>query len=122
MGTITKTQAVVRLKGMLSRYKTNEQQYRDIEREIKSLQGGADANLEFNLPKLFNLPTLYETKRLDQTASSAALPGSTGGIGYQDNSIRSVQVYVQGGDPQEVVQVINDAFAVNRNSPVLAQY
>ncbi len=88
---------------------TQQQQFRDISRTIKQLQGDLGKDLQFNLPSSLTLPTLYEVRRLDQSV------GPTGAqIGYQDNRNVTVSLYITNGmTEQQAVDLLTNAMGSN---------
>lgn len=74
IGTETNGQYVAYLKSLLDLPNLTKKQRQDIQLQIKQITDTLGQNYQFNLPSTFALPTLYETRRLDQT-----------GGGYQDN-------------------------------------
>lgn len=120
---ITKTQAVAQLKAMRQLYANNEQITREIDRKIHELQKSSD--LAFNLPDKLKLPTLYEVRRLSQTASAA--DPFTGQppvrAGYTDNRQIDIKITVQDGtSKEEMVSILNDALQPNRRGFGNSQY
>lgn len=101
MGQITKQQFIEYLKTLKQIPDLTTAQLRDLDRQIKQLQGDLSADLQFNLPTKFALPTLYEVRRIGQTGSSQA--------GYVDNRNVTVQINVNNGaDQQQMLKVLTD--------------
>ncbi len=101
MGKITRAQLVSYLEGLKQIPDLTAAQIRDIDREIKQLQGELAQDLQFNLPSQFRLPTLYEVRRVGQTGSSQA--------GYVDNRNVVITLNVNNGaTQQQMVQLLTD--------------
>lgn len=120
---ITKNQAIVQLQAMRQLYLGNEQITREIDRKIHELQ--KSSNDAFNLPEKLKLPTLYEVRRLSQSASPndpfTGIP--TRGGGYSDNRQIDIKITVQDGtSKEEMISVLNDALQVNRRGFAYSQY
>jgi hypothetical protein len=99
---ISTGQAIEMLRAMMQIPTNTEEMNRDLERRIKSLQGELSQDFQFNLPSELTLPTLYEVRRLAQTAQ---------GQSYQDN--RQITVNFQANnvaDAQAIAQGIADQF------------
>lgn len=89
MGDITREQFASFLEGMLANadlLQLTKDQRRQLERQLKSLQDDVRSDLQFNLPSNLDLPTLYETRRFNQTGG---MIGSTsfGGGGIDQRQI-----------------------------------
>lgn len=101
---ITATQLIQYLEGLASGINQNTQEWRSLQQEIYNLKHQMSSNLAFNLPNEFNLPTLYEVRRLNQGANS--------GYGYTDNRQQVVNVYVTNGmSPAAVTQAVSGALS-----------
>lgn len=73
---------------------------REIERQIKQLRDEVGKDLAFNLPSDLKIPTLYESRRLGQSA----------GGGYQDNRVVTITLNANNAvDGKAAVQSIVDA-------------
>lgn len=114
-GKITKTQYVEYLEGLKSTLDPASKQFKDLERTLYQLKNDIGSDLQMNLPNDLSLPTLYETRRLNQSTSSNGLGGSS--IGYQDNRTLDVQITIgQNMSKDEIVSVLSDALGVGRNA------
>jgi hypothetical protein len=114
MGQISRSQYINYLEGLKNTLIPGTRQFKDLELTIKQLKDDIGGDLQANLPTSLRLPTLYEVRRFNQSATA----GMGGGIGYQDNRQVSVQVNVNGASPDvtnQVVAVIEDVMGVNRN-------
>jgi hypothetical protein len=103
MERIATGQAIEMLRAMMQIPTNTEEMNRDLERRIKSLQQELSQDFQFNLPSELTLPTLYEVRRLAQTAQ---------GQSYQDN--RQITVNFEANnvaDAQAIAQGIADQFA-----------
>lgn len=76
-GKITQAQLINYLQSLLAIPDLTQDQIRDIQREIYGLRQQLGQDFQFNLPSNLSLPTLYEVRRLDQSAGI--------GAGYNDN-------------------------------------
>jgi hypothetical protein len=113
MGQITKSQYIQYLEGLKSLADGNTTIIRDLDRQIKSLKDELGADNQFNLPTNIGLPTLYESRRLNQSGTG----------GYQDN--RNVNIVVNvatGTDANQVAGIINDALGTDRFGTVPRRY
>lgn len=102
MERISTGQAIEMLRAMMSIPTNTEEMNRNLERRIKQLQSELSQDFQFNLPSELQLPTLYEVRRLAQTAQ---------GQSYQDN--RQITVNFQANnvaDAQAIAQGIADQF------------
>lgn len=88
IGQITTQQAIAQLQALLQLVAGNKEKTQEILLKINELKKQLNQDLAFNLPTDLRLPTLYEVRRLAQSATPAG-PG-----GYQDNR----QVTVTIGD------------------------
>lgn len=98
---------------------TQQDQFRDISRTIKQLQGDLAGDLQFNLPGSIDLPTLYEVRRTNQGTSG------TGGsaIGYQDNrQIQVSMVITNGMTEQQAAEFLSGALGSNRTGYSFRRY
>jgi len=117
MGRITKSQYINYLEGLKSTLVPGTKQFKELELSIKQLKDDVGGDLQANLPTSLRLPTLYEVRRFDQTATSSGAT-SAAGIGYQDNRNVSVEITVNeasSGSTEQIVSVLNDALGVGRN-------
>jgi hypothetical protein len=102
MGQITTSQAIERLKVERDKYEYMSTKWRDLQSKIHSLQKGAEADAQFNLPANITMPTLYEARRLNQSRQM--------GVGYMDNRSIAVTFNVDGAqDPAAVSNQIMHA-------------
>lgn len=118
MEKISKGQYIQYLQNLRQMPQLTQQQLRDIDRQIKGLKGELAADLQFNLPSLLTLPTMYESRRLSQTAQT---PGYA--IGYQDN--RDVQITLNianGMSQQEATDMLSAALNDNRTGNRIGRY
>lgn len=88
----------------LSRLTVDTQEYKDLKLKIFGLKKSASADLGWSLPGSLTLPTLYETRRANQTIyNTPATP-------YQDNRNVQVNIAVNGAqDPVLVAQQVQTA-------------
>lgn len=101
MGKITKSQFINYLQTLKQIPDLTTEQIRDLDRQIKQLQGELNQDLQFNLPSKLKLPTLYEVNRIGQSGSSQA--------GYVDNRNVSIVLNVNDGTgQQQMVQMLTD--------------
>lgn len=113
MGQITKSQYIQYLEGLKSLADGNTTIIRDLDRRIKSLKDELGADNQFNLPANIGLPTLYESRRLNQSGAG----------GYQDNRNVNIVVNVGNGtDAAQVAGIINDALGTDRFGTVPRRY
>ena len=113
MEKITKSQLIQYLQSLKQIPDLTEDQIRDIDRRIKQLNDELGADLQFNLPTSLNLPTLYEARRLNDSA-----PG-----GYQDNRTNTFNIVVNGAtDTEQVVEMITDATSGSRFGNQVRRY
>lgn len=82
MEQITTQQAIQMLEALAQLPGLTEEQLRNIRLKIKQLKDELSRDFQYNLPTELGLPTLYSSRRLDQTSG-----------GYQDN--RNVTIYMQ---------------------------
>lgn len=102
MGQITTGTAIASLQMMLNQTKEGTDEYMALAQKIHGLENQA-GDLQFNLPTQLGLPTLYESRRLNQ--------GTQAGIGYQDNRTVTVAINVNGAqDPAATAQQVMAAF------------
>lgn len=119
MDQITKTQYIQYLESLRSALRPGTAAFRELELTIKRLKDDISGDLESNLPTAFNLPTLYETRRLMGTGADALGQG----IGYQDNRNIVLNVDVNNGmSEQQVVSVFSDALGLGRNGVDVGAY
>lgn len=103
MGQISMGQAIESLRAVLSTVKVGSKEYEQLSLKIKQMSDSASADLQFNLPSTLGLPTLYEARRMSQSAQM--------GVGYQDNRNVTVQIAVNGAqDPMAVTSQVMAAF------------
>lgn len=101
MGKITKAQFIQYLETLKQIPDLTQAQIRDLDRQIKQLQGELARDLQFNLPSQFRLPTLYEVRRIGQSGSSQA--------GYVDNRNVNITLNVTNGTTQQqMVDILTD--------------
>lgn len=99
---ITTQQAIEMLQAMANIPNLTEDQLRQIQLKIKQLQGDLNSDLQFNLPTNLDLPTLYESRRVVQSAEI--------GAGYQDQRQVNVTMYVNTGmDEQQAQEFLSEA-------------
>lgn len=99
MHQITEQQAIADLEA-LAAVEQNEERRRSLLLKIQQLKEQLSQDLQFNLPRILGLPTLYEATRTSQ--------GAAQGIGYQDN--RQINVTINGADAnvqQQLVDILN---------------
>jgi hypothetical protein len=110
MRQITVAQAIAGYRVQQARYAKDDRAWRDLERKIQSLQGQGADDLQFNLPSTLGLPTLYESRRMNQSNGM--------GIGYQDNRNTVVTIAVNGSqDPMAVAGQVMAAFQSATKAP-----
>lgn len=91
---------------------SNKEARREIERRIKSLRDEMSSDLNFNIPNEIRIPTLYEARRLNETASRGPA-----GTTYQDNRTQQV-IITDARDPDAVAKRVADIMnAPPRTSP-----
>ena len=127
MGTISKSQYISMLEDMKSVLVPGSREMKDLELMIKQFKDDVGGDLQANMPTTFDLPTIYEVRRLSQSSQAGVTTGDptgTGtGIGYQDNRQVSIVVQTMSNDvTDQVVQVMNDALGVNRNGQGVRRY
>lgn len=121
-GKITKSQYIQYLQAVQQTLAPGSKAFKDLEITLRQLKNDIGQDLQANLPTTLALPTLYEVRRLNQTGQQGAAAAGQS-IGYQDNRVQDVKVYVTGGMNQEqVVQVLADALGTNRNSNTPKRY
>jgi hypothetical protein len=107
MEKITRTQLISRLEASRSQLVAGSKEWRDLELQIKQMKDDTSGNLQMNIPKNIQLPTLYEVRRLmgangSNNALSQSLPSNGG---YQDN--RNVQVTVNVNNGMSETQIVD---------------
>ena len=112
---ITTAQAIQQLQALLQIPKLTQEQIDNLLLKIKSLQDGLSADFRFNLPTNIQLPTAYEARRLNQTAT---------GSGYNDNRVITVTVNAEtNADPQAIATAVLSAVGEpNRTGTVSKRY
>lgn len=114
MGEITTGQAIEMYRALLAIPTNTEEDIRTIQLAIKQLTDQLGQDLQFNLPDLINLPTLYEARRLTQTPS---------GSSYQDNRVVSITLNANNAvDGEAAVQTIVDAINTSRHGTTARLY
>jgi hypothetical protein len=106
IGQITTAQFIAFLQSLLVDPTIIAKDRENIQRQIYQLQHQLGQDFKFNLPSILGLPTLYESRRFDQ---------SGGGIGYQDNRVINVNVTsTQNADPRALANAISTAIGPPR--------
>ena len=94
------------------------EQLRDLDRRIKDLNSDLGQDLQFNLPANIAIPTLFETRRLNQTVDTNGAGG-----GYQDNRVVSIQLNVNGNtDAGELVELLDSYLGNDRSTVSVRRY
>lgn len=104
MGLITTQAAIAILKGYLKVVAGNVDLTQSLLLKIKQLETQASQDLQFNIPKEIQLPTLYEARRLNQSGGN---PGAYQNNRYQDNRQITLEMNV---NSQTDYQAAFDAF------------
>lgn len=106
MEQITKQQFIQYLQSLKQIPDLTEEQIRELDSKIKSLQDELASDLQFNLPSQLNIDGLfYQARRLNQSTTASGAPA-----GYQDNRTVTVNINVNNGaDEARMVEVVNDA-------------
>jgi uncharacterized protein involved in exopolysaccharide biosynthesis len=100
---ISTQQAIQMLTAMASYTAWTPQQYQQLLAKIKELTDAAKTDYQFNLPGNIDLPTLYETRRLNQTP---------GGSGYNDNRVVTINFTANNtADAEAIANTIVDGFS-----------
>lgn len=114
MEQINKQQFIAYLQSLKQIPDLTTDQIRSIDRQIKGLSDELRGDLQFNLPTNLNLPTLYEVRRTNQLGS---------GIGYQDNRVNTITIYVTDGvSLQQAQDLIDDNFGNGRTGTRVRSY
>jgi len=120
MGKLTKQQFLSLLTNLRNTVGIPVKLQRDLDRQIKDLQGSLKSDLQFNLPTFLKLPTLYQARRIDQSGGGESGVNSQAGgssAGYNDNRNVSVVLYVNNGtDQAQMLQLLSDVIGTNRVS------
>lgn len=90
--------------------------WRRISLQIKNLEESA-SQLEFNLPDSFDLPTLYEVRRLNQEGFAPTVPfGFQGPSTANDNRTNTITINVQTGmDWEDAREIIGEAIGADQS-------
>lgn len=109
MEKISKGQYIAYLEQLKNLPDLTTEQLRSIDRQIKGLKAELSQDLAFNVPNEITLPTLYEARRLNQSAGGY---GEKGSGSYNDNRVITIEVNITDGQSRkDVLSAINDAVA-----------
>lgn len=110
IGKLTSEQEIAALERLLSDYKLSRDMRRQIRSQIYNLRKGEDADSFALDVGNITLPTIYDIRR-------AVGEGATSRPGYVDNSQNVVHATINGGNPDEIMQLMSDNFdRHNRNA------
>lgn len=110
IGKLTSEQEIAALERLLSDYKLSRDMRRQIRSQIYNLRKGEDADSFALDVGNITLPTIYDIRR-------AVGEGASSKPGYVDNSQNVVYANINGGNPEEVMQLMSDNFnRHNRNA------
>ena len=118
IGAITTQQLIAFLQKMKTIPTNTEEMVRDLDRKIRSLSNEVGQDLQFNLPATISVPTLFESRRLNQSVDSNNVAA-----GYQDNRVVSIQLNVNGNtDAGELVELLDSYLGNNRSTVSVRRY
>lgn len=99
MERITTAQAIAQFEALLEIPNLTADQIRQIHLKIKQLRDELSQDLQFNIPSVIGLPTLFEVRRLNQSQG-----------GYQDNRQITVTVNAEtNASPQDIAKAVTNA-------------
>lgn len=121
-GKITKSQYIKYLEQVQQTLQPGTKQFKDLEITLRGLKNDIGQDLQSNLPSSFDLPTLYEVRRLNQTGTQGGAPAGQS-IGYQDNRQVDVQITIgQNMSEGQIVAVLSEALGTGRNASTPKRY
>lgn len=121
-GKITKSQYIKYLEQVQQTLAPGSKAFKDLELTLRQLKNDIGQDLQSNLPSSFDLPTLYEVRRLNQTGTQGGAPAGQS-IGYQDNRQVDVQITIgQNMSAEQITTVLADALGTGRNGSGARRY
>ena len=121
-GKITKSQYIKYLEQVQQTLAPGSKAFKDLELTLRQLKNDIGQDLQANLPTSFDLPTLYEVRRLNQTGTQGGAPAGQS-IGYQDNRQVDVQITIgQNMSAEQITTVLADALGTGRNGSGARRY